>query len=194
MLSPTSSSHSLTVSRLSLNVSLEHRPSEMDPPLSSSRSQHPLPRFLNTSHSSRGQVARPADVHINIAEVILVPDDVLDISLLLGISLGLDIVPVVSIVRPPVAGRLDQLHYSLKLTNTCDLGKLRSLVCSDLLEGSLLLADLLDGHDGDEDDGGEGDHPARDIGPGGVRVVRVRVAVIVKSRKQQDTLRIEYLT
>ena len=117
MLSPTSSSHSLTVSRLSLNVSLEHRASEMDPPLSSSRSQHPLPRFLHTSHSSRGQVSGPANVHINIAEVILMPDDVLDISLLLVIPLGLDIVPVVPIVRPPVAGRLNQLRHALKQTH-----------------------------------------------------------------------------
>ena len=122
MLSPTSSSHSLTVSRLSLNVSLEHRASEMDPLLSPSRSQHPLPRFLNTSHSSGGQVAGPANVNINIAEVILMADDVLDISLLLVIPLGLDIVPVVPVVRPPVAGRLDQLRHSLKSTNTCEPG------------------------------------------------------------------------
>ena len=54
----------------------------------------------------------------------------------------------------------------------------------DLLEGALLLADLLDGHDGDEDDGGEGDHPAADIGPGGVGVVRVRVTVIVQGCEQ----------
>ena len=56
----------------------------------------------------------PANVHINIAEVILMPDDVLDISLLLVFPPGLDIVPVVSIVRPPVTGRLDQPHHSLK--------------------------------------------------------------------------------
>ena len=62
----------------------------------------------------------------------------------------------------------------------------------DLLEGALLLADLLNGHDGDEDDGGEGDHPAPDIGPGGVRVVRVRVAVIVESREQEDALKMKY--
>ena len=62
----------------------------------------------------------------------------------------------------------------------------------DLLEGALLLADLLDGHDGDEDDGGEGDHPAADIGPGGVGVVRVGVAVIVQSREQQDALKMKY--
>ena len=61
----------------------------------------------------------------------------------------------------------------------------------DLLEGALLLADLLDGHDGDEDDRGEGDHPAADIGPGGVGVVRVRVAVIVKGREQQDALKMK---
>ena len=59
----------------------------------------------------------PANVHVNIAEIILMPDDVLDISLLLVFPPGLDIFPVVSIVGPPVTCRLDQLHHSLKLTD-----------------------------------------------------------------------------
>ena len=72
-----------------------------------------MPRFLNTSHSSGGQVAGPANVYINIAEVILMADDVLDISLLLVLPPGLDIIPVVSVVRSPVTGRLDQPRHSL---------------------------------------------------------------------------------
>ena len=62
-------------------------------------------------------MAGPANVYIDIAEVILMANDVLDISLLLVLPPGLDVVPVVSVVRAPVTSRLDQLRHALKLGN-----------------------------------------------------------------------------
>ena len=58
---------------------------------------------------------------------------------------------------------------------------------------SLLPGHLDQGHHGDQDDGGEGDQPAEEVGPVGVVVVTVLVTGVVQGREQQDTLRFTFI-
>ena len=62
-----------------------------------------------------------------------------------------------------------------------------------LSQRALLPGDLDQGHQGDHDDGGEGDQPAEEVGPVWVVIAAVLVPGVVQGREQQDTLRFTFI-
>ena len=90
------------------------------------------------------------------------------------VALGLVKLPVVRPSGAPLRTGLQQLLQSVR-------------------QGAVLPGHLDQGHHGDQDDGGEGDQPAEEVGPVWVVIAAVLVPGVVQGREQQDTLRFTFI-